>query len=117
MGQRQLAAIQGHEPKPLPWSLLSNFFRVEAGWVILCQAFGQLTDQRGLAYARQSGEKDMAHFIYRITDLGASATFLEIQSQRRAVLVLFTLRTFSQEISLSCGFGNAIPLPAGQREL
>src|SRR5437867_3892575 len=115
MGQRQLAAIQGHEPKSLPWSLLSNFFRVEAGWVIVCQAFGKLTDQRGLAYARQSGEKDMAHFIYRPRE--PLDTFLKIQSQRCAVLVLFTLPTLSQEISLPGGFWNAISLPADQREL
>ena len=69
IGQRQLAAIQGFEPKPFPYPFLSNFFSVEPGRMIACQALGQFTDQRGLPHARQSGEKDMAHIIYRFTNL------------------------------------------------
>src|SRR5207237_8170244 len=84
MGQRQLAAIQGLEPKPFPYPFLSNFFREEPGWLIACQAFGQLTDQRGLSHTRQSGEKDMAHCICQLPSPMASGAFKE-RSQHNGI--------------------------------
>jgi len=55
--------------------------------------------------------------IYRFTDLGASNSFLEIQTHRRFIFFPFTLRALSQEIRLLGRLWNPIPIPTSQREL